>query len=124
MRIFGGILGILGGLLGLGAFLFNFVQGFTLRPVDDNVMLGVAGGVALCACIALSVAIFTGAGRLAGVGLLVMALIAFAIAMSYGGSYLVAFAVVGGVLAAASRPRHSQAERFDWESEQSFGSGR
>ena len=127
MKTFAGILGILGGLLGMAAFSFNFVQGLVTRPVDDNVTLGVVGGLASFICIAASVAVFTGAGRWAGAGLLAAALVALAIALSYGGAYLVAFSVVGGVLAVL--PRHGrlrpdEREHLEWETERRLDAGR
>jgi len=99
MRIFGGVLGILGGLVaGLGCIFF-VAQGvaYGVGPETGGISpaMGAAGGLAALACIVLGIIVLLGGRWLAGAFLLASALIAALVV----GVWLGAPAVIGGGLA-------------------------
>jgi hypothetical protein len=99
MKILGGILGILGGLLSVGGCVFLVALGATdgVSPETGGISsdMGAGGGVAAVACIVLGVIILLGGRWLAGAFLLASALIAMLVV----GVWLAGPAIAGGVLA-------------------------
>jgi hypothetical protein len=99
MKILGGILGILGGLLSVGGCVFLVAVGATygVDPETGGISsgMGAAGGVAAVACIVLGVIILLGGRWLVGAFLLASALITMLVV----GVWLAGPAIAGGVLA-------------------------
>jgi hypothetical protein len=99
LKMIGGILGILGGLGGLGVAILFIVlgahDGGETAVGLGMVAAGLIGGACGLACLGLSIAIFMTGGRMAGVLMIVPALIGMI--FTYGGTLL---AIPGALLAA------------------------
>jgi hypothetical protein len=125
MKILGGFLGILGGLLGLCVFIYQFTLVVELDPDAATSAEGVVvGGVASISCALLGVVILLGARWLAGTLLVIAGLIA----MFLSASWLLTPAVVGGGLAIMHghrrlRPAEVQ-RRLELEVQQRFSGQR
>ena len=123
MKTFGGILGILGGLLGVLTFYAYVLFGPAFHAhvsTGSNALLNILGGIAALTCLGASVAIISGPGRMAGFCLLAAGLIAMFVDSWIGtplAGLLVAPAVAGGALAAVHgrrAPRHGIPPRSQW----------
>ena len=127
LKMIGGILGILGGLGGVGvAILF-----ITLGSYDNSdtavglgfVALGLIGGACGLACIGLGIAILMTGGRLAGVLMIVPALLGMI--FTYGGTLLAlpgAFlAAVFGETAPKEESYETRKSRLEKEVQQRYG---
>ena len=123
MKILGGLLGILGALLGLFVFLYQFMLIVEFDPDAPSQASVVAGSVATAFCAVFGIAILLGARWLAGALLL-----AGLAAMFLSASWLLTPAVVGGGLAilhGQRRPRPEEVQRrLELEIQQRFGSHR
>jgi len=99
MKILGGILGILGGLLSIGGCIVLVAMGasYGVSPETGGISssMGVAGGVAAVACIVLGIIVLLGGRWLAGAFLAASGVIAMLVV----GVWLAGPAIAGGVLA-------------------------
>jgi hypothetical protein len=125
MKILGGLLGILGALLGLFVFLYQFMLIAEFDPDAPSQASVVAGSVATAFCAVFGIAILLGARWLAGALLLTAGLTA----MFLSASWLLTPAVVGGGLAIIHggyrRPRPEEIQRrLELEIQQRFGGRR
>jgi hypothetical protein len=128
MKYLGGILGILGGLLGLFVFFLYLTQGLGLGVLEatgtTDTLLGYVGGLAALTCIVAGIAVLLSPGWLAGVVLLVAAVVGVVL----GGHVLMALAVIGGMIAVAHGRRRLNPEglqqRLELEVQQRYGARR
>jgi hypothetical protein len=128
MKIIAGILGILGGLLGLFVFVLYLVQGLGLGVAEAtgtmDAVVGYVGGVAALTCIVAGIAVLVTPGWMAGVVLLMAALVGVIL----GGHLLMLLAVFGGMMAVANGRRRLNPEglqeRIELEVRRRYGASR
>jgi len=124
MKILGGCLGLLGALLGVFVFLYQFALAVEFDPDAPSTASIVGGSVATLLCAVFGVAILLGARWLAGAFLLTAGLTA----MMLSASWLLTPAVVGGGLAILHGHRRLRPEevqrRLELEIQQRFGGHR
>jgi hypothetical protein len=124
MKILGGCLGILGALLGVCVFVYQFAVAVEYDPDAPATASVLVGGIAALSCAVFGIAIVLGARWLAGAFLLTAGLTA----MFLSASWLLTPAVVGGGLAILHghrRPRPEEVQRrLELEVQQRFGSSR
>jgi hypothetical protein len=128
MKSFGGILGIIGGLLGLFVFFLYLTRGFGLGALPAtggaDALQGVLGSIAAFSCIGLGIAILMGAGRLSGIFLLMAALLGIFV----GSEWLMTPALIGAGLAIVHGGRklspEERRQQLELEVQQRYGAGR
>ncbi|MGH6929471.1 MAG: hypothetical protein ACREEV_14225 [Dongiaceae bacterium] len=128
MKVLGGVLGIVGGLLGLFVFFLYLTRGLGLGVLEGtgvtDALLGYIGGLAALSCVVAGIAAVFGPGWMAGVVLLVSALVG----VTLGGHWLMSPAVIGGMIAIAHGRRRLSPEglqqRIELEVQQRYGTRR
>jgi hypothetical protein len=124
LKMFGGILGILGGLGGVGVGVL-FIAGSSVDADTAFVgfVAGLIGGACGLACIGLGIAVLMTGGRLAGVLMILPALIGMI--FTFGGTLLAVpgafLAALFGETAAKEESYENRRRRLEKEVQQRYG---